>query len=700
MTWVGAGVVVIAVAAAGWWWTQRDAAGGVSYRTAKIERGNLQAAVSSSGTVNPVSQVSVGSQVSGQIKEMLADFNTEVKKGQLIARIDPESFEYKMRQSSADLEAARAAVLNAQANINAVLASVSKSRLEADNAQRDLQRKQELLARQFISQADFENTRNSAGTTAELLKVVQAQLEVARAQAVSAQAVVRQREAALAQARVDLERTEIRSPVDGVVIKRSVDVGQTVAASLQAPELFIIARNLSDMQVEASIDEADIARVRGGQKVAFTIDAFPGRSFAGEVRQVRKAAVSAQNVVTYTVVVGFTNPNAALLPGMTANVRIITETRENVLKVPNAALRVRIAGVEPAASAPAGAAPVRSGAAGGWSWLGTAQAQPAGGGPGALRERLVAELRLDADQQGKLDAILADMRPRFAAVRELAEEDRAAAREKVQAELRERIGRILTPEQRDRYAQVQAARAGAPTGGAAAAAPASPASATAPPRPAQARAPAIAATTMPAASGTPARAASAAAEPRAAAAAQAAAAPTAAAPATTAAPAGAGGPLRDFRDRLIADLQLAPAQVEKVDAVLAEARPRFGELRSLPEEERGKARERILADLRARVGEQLTAEQKPKYQALLAELGSRQSTRGRIHLLGEGGKPVAVNVRLGITDGVATELIVTAGAPGAELLKEGATVITAVTNPNAPSATPRPAGSTGPRPPF
>ena len=161
-------------------------------------------------------------------------------------------------------------------------------------------------------------------------------------------AIVRQRDAQLQQARVDMERTQIRSPVDGIVIKRSVEVGQTVAASLQAPELFVIARNLSDMQVEAAIDEADISRVRDGQKVSFSIDAFPGRSFDGAVRQVRKAAVSAQNVVSYTVVVGFANPGSLMLPGMTANVRIITDTREGVLKVPNAALRVRIAGIEPA----------------------------------------------------------------------------------------------------------------------------------------------------------------------------------------------------------------------------------------------------------------------------------------------------------------------------------------------------------------
>lgn len=346
--WISATMIIVAALVGATWWLTRNAEGATSYRTAPIERGTVQAVVSSSGTVNPVRQVSVGSQVSGQIIEMFADFNTEVKQGQLIARIDPQSFEYKVHQASADLEAARAAVLNAQANVVAVMANVSKARLDADNAQRDLARKHDLLAQAFISQAEFDNARNLAGTLGEALKVTQAQLDVARAQVTSAQAVVKQREAALAQAKVDLEHTQIRSPVDGIVIKRSVDVGQTVAASLQAPELFIIARNLNDMQVEAAIDEADVARVRPGQRVTFTLDAIPGRTLEGRVEQIRKAAVSAQNVVTYTVVIPFDNPGNALLPGMTANVRIVVDTRENVLKVPNAAMRVRIAGVEPA----------------------------------------------------------------------------------------------------------------------------------------------------------------------------------------------------------------------------------------------------------------------------------------------------------------------------------------------------------------
>lgn len=448
--WPIAAIVLVALAGAAWWWWRGD--GDVrQYRTAKIEQGTLQAAVAAGGTVNPVVQVSVGSQVSGQIKELLADFNTEVKQGQLIARIDPESFRYRVSQATADVDAARAQALQQQANVAAAQAAVSRARLDADNAQRDMKRQQDLLNQGYISEAAFETVRNTAGTLAEQLKVTQAQLDVSRAQASSAQATVAQRNAALAQARVDLERTEIRSPVDGVVIKRSVSVGQTVAASLQAPELFIIARNLSDMQVEVAIDEADIGRVRPGQPVSFTVDAFPGRSYEGKVDTVRKAATNTANVVTYTVVVAFTNRGAQVLPGMTANVRIVTDARDSVLKLPNAALRVRLAGVaEPGASAPARDAAASAAPAG----AGDAAPGGRGGGNGALqafREGLAARVGLTDDQLAKVDAISANLRPKFAALRELPEEERAKAGERVRAELRMQVATLLTPEQKPKY---------------------------------------------------------------------------------------------------------------------------------------------------------------------------------------------------------------------------------------------------------
>ncbi|WIM05479.1 MAG: efflux RND transporter periplasmic adaptor subunit [Candidatus Nitricoxidivorans perseverans] len=298
-----------------------------AWKLAKAETGLLTAVVSATGTLNPVVSVQVGSQVSGQVRETHVDFNSEVRAGQLIARIDPENFQHRVRQAEADLDAARAAVAVQQAE-------VIRSRANLDEAQRDYERKKLLVEKNFISPAE----RDKAGSA---LDASRAQLQVAQAQGRNSAALVRQREAQLAQARVDLERTAIRSPVDGIVVKRSIEPGQTVAASLQAPELFVIARNLTDMQVEAAIDEADVSRVHVDQKATFTVDAFPGRTFEGAVRQVRKAALVVSNVVTYTVVISAANPDLILLPGMTANVRIVTAEKDRVLKVANAALRFK-----------------------------------------------------------------------------------------------------------------------------------------------------------------------------------------------------------------------------------------------------------------------------------------------------------------------------------------------------------------------
>jgi HlyD family secretion protein len=340
---VALGLVLIA-AAAGAWWTFKDRGAAPAYRTAPVTLGPLQATVAASGTVNPVAQVSVGTQVSGQIRDVLVDFNAEVKAGQLLARIDPETFEYRVRSAQADVDAARAAVLTAQATLLAARTQVSRAQVDLQEAQRDAERKQSLVEKQFIAQSEADKARALVNTNQEALKAVQAQVGVAQAQVSAAQANVAQREAALAQARIDLERTRITSPVNGIVIKRTIERGQTVASSLQAPELFVIAQNLSDMQVEAAIDESDVGRLRPGQPASFTVDAFPGHTFKGEIRQVRKAALNVSNVVTYVAIVRFSNDDGRLLPGMTANVRIVTDAREQVLQVPNAALRVRIAG--------------------------------------------------------------------------------------------------------------------------------------------------------------------------------------------------------------------------------------------------------------------------------------------------------------------------------------------------------------------
>ena len=720
-TYLIAGAVALALAGGGaWWWTQRDSAADVQYRTGKIERGSLLATVSASGAVNPVTQVSVGTQVSGQIKELYVDFNSLVKAGQLIAVIDPETFEYRVRSAQADVDAARAAVMTAQANALASRASISRAQVDLNEAQRDFDRKQSLVEKQFIAQSEADKARALVNTTTESLKLAQAQAGVTEAQIKTAQANVAQREAALAQARVDLQRTRITSPVDGIVIKRAIEKGQTVAASLQAPELFVIAQNLSDMQVDASIDESDVGRIRTGQKATFTVDAFPGQTFEGTVRQVRKAAQNVANVVTYVAVVGFSNVGDRLVPGMTANVRIVTESRENVLKVPNAALRVRIAGVEPAAPAQGAAsgasapASTSTGSAGGWTWFSQAVAQPAGGGGGfaALRERLVSELQLDADQQARLDAISAELRPKFMALRDLPEEERAAAREKVSAEMRSKITAMLTPTQRTKYQALQAQAASSGARPAASAAPGGPSVATKPiagidqsalgsGKKDAKNAPVAAANAAAGAGSAPLTGSPAPAAPTGAAPAPGATAASPGAGAAPPAPAAPGAPganaATEFRNRLVTELALSPAQVEKVDAIYADARPKFATLRDLPAEERPKARDRIMADIRARIGDVLTPEQKPKYAALVAQAASRQNTRGRIYLLGEDGKPVAYNVRLGITDGTSTELIVPAGSPEAPVLKEGAVVITGTVTPGSAPAKP---GTDGPRMPF
>jgi HlyD family secretion protein len=444
-------LAVLSVAGAGGYaaWRTWDRAGDTpKYKLAKVESGLLTAAVSATGTLNPVVSVQVGSQVSGQIKEILVDFNSPVKSGQLIARLDPETYEHRVRQAQADVDAARAGQGVQQAE-------VSRSRANLSNAQRDYERKKTLVEKNFISPAERDTAQNN-------LDAARAALASADAQVKNGDAVVRQREAQLAAARVDLERTSIRAPVDGIVVKRSIEPGQTVAASLQAPELFVIAKNLTDMQVETSIDEADVGRVSVGQKTSFTVDAFPGRDFEGEVRQVRKAATVVSNVVTYTVVISAANPDLTLLPGMTANVRIVTAQKVKALKVPNAALRFRPAGSSDEKKPVVAVSPAPTSAAAASSGGGS------GGGLAQQRERLVAELKLDSGQTAKVDTIFDSIRDKFKAARDLPEAEKGKAQERNRADVRERVSALLTPEQKKRYdemaGEAQAARAGGGSG--------------------------------------------------------------------------------------------------------------------------------------------------------------------------------------------------------------------------------------------
>src|SRR5881409_3571757 len=435
------------------------------YRFASAELGPLTAAVSASGNLNAVITVQVGSQVSGQIKELLVDFNSVVRKGQVIARIDPDIFEAKVIQARADLDSAKATVLNQQAQVERSRADVgnaraahaearaqtAKAQVAVLDTKRDLDRKTELFARQLIAKSDLDTSQAAHDSAVAQLDSARAheqalesaiqsaiaQLRVAEAMLVSARAQVEQKDAGLKQAQVDLDHTTIRAPVQGVVVSRQVDVGQTVAASLQAPVLFTIAQDLTQMQVETSVDEADIGRIKLDDRATFAVDAFPGETFEGTVTQIRKAAQVVQNVVTYTVVVAVDNPAGRLLPGMTANVKLVVAEKSSVLKLPNAALRFRPAG---------GDAVVPSGPPGG----ATASGQPS---LEQMRDRLVRDLKLSADQETKLEPILQDSRKQLMALQSsgLAEPDRRARAQKLRDAARVRIREILTLEQQTRY---------------------------------------------------------------------------------------------------------------------------------------------------------------------------------------------------------------------------------------------------------
>jgi HlyD family secretion protein len=440
-------LAVLATAAGGYAWLGRSGETQPRYRTAKVERGPILAVVAASGTLNAVTTVQVGSQVSGQIKEILADFNTAVKKDQIIARIDPSSFELRVSQARADLDAARSAVAVQRSALAAQQAESARLRVNLLDAERDYLRKKTLVEKNFISPAERDKAKTLFDATREQLRAAQAQSKVSEAQVDAALAAVKQREALLHQAQVDLEKTIIRAPVDGTVILRNVDAGQTVAASLQAPVLFTIAQDLHDMQVEAAIDEADVGRLRVAQRATFTVDAFPRRGFEGEIRQIRKSPQNVQNVISYTVVISAANPDLALLPGMTANVRVEVERRDDVLKVANAALRFQ---PPDATATPATAPPAAAGA----------QSGAARGGSQALaraRQRLDEVLNPDATQRAKLDTIFEDARGKFMTLRDLsdaAERRRRAAQ--IRAELRARVTEILSPAQRERYERLVA----------------------------------------------------------------------------------------------------------------------------------------------------------------------------------------------------------------------------------------------------
>ncbi|WP_431283718.1 efflux RND transporter periplasmic adaptor subunit [Humitalea sp. 24SJ18S-53] len=454
-------IVLLALAAGGGWWVWQsraaDAAAGPLLRVAEADRGAITSVVAATGTVNPVLSVQVGSQLSGQIRELMADFNTRVTANQPIARLDTATIEARRAAAAADLLSAQAAVLvaraqaeRAEAERGSATAAVTAAQANAvgmeallRDAESEARRTAELRTSGVGSSRDALRTGFTAeGARSNLLRA-QAQTAQAEAQVLGAAAAARvaqasvetaiateaQKLAQLRQVEVDLNNATIRSPIDGIVVSRNVDLGQTVAATYQAPILFMIAANLDEMEVWATVDEADIGRVQAGQEATFSVSAFPNETIRGRVKEIRLAATTISNVVTYTVVVTVPNTRGRLLPGMTATLRIITDQRPNALRVPNAALRWRPAG----AAAPGGA--------------------PAA--PQTPIEQALADLPdLSAAQRQDIAAAQAEFRERIAALPSDADARRSmaqAARQRLTA----RLNGVLTPDQR---AQLAASR--------------------------------------------------------------------------------------------------------------------------------------------------------------------------------------------------------------------------------------------------
>ena len=359
---MGIGAVALLSLLAWFYWHQhRTTADSSGYRTATVDRGNIRVTISATGTLGAISTVDVGSQISGQVTAVLVDFNDHVHKGDVLARIDPSTYQAQIAQGSAAVASARANLGSAQATLR--------------NAEADFGRKSQLAGEQLVARSDADLAR--------------AARDQARAQVNAAQAQITQQQASTQTAELNLQRAVIRSPVDGVVLTRTIEPGQTVAASLQAPVLFQLAEDLSKMEILLAIDEADIGQVKPGQAVSFSVDAFPDRQFRGSVQQVRLSATNTNNVITYPVVVAVDNSDRTLLPGMTANAEIEVSRRDDVLRVPNSALRYK-----PDEDA------------------GNPQASPAAGRSTGLVNELpgiAQRLQLGAEQRAAFDAALAGL---------------------------------------------------------------------------------------------------------------------------------------------------------------------------------------------------------------------------------------------------------------------------------------------------
>jgi HlyD family secretion protein len=465
------GAVVGAGALAAGYFALRPTGGAANdtpYRLAAIDRGQITASVRATGTLTPMTTVVVGSQLSGQIVEILADYNSQVKAGQVVARLNSDQIKTRRDAAAADLQQARADLVvkraqldrakvartKANSTVNDLEAQRDRTRAQLADAKRTFDRQNELFTRGAGAQQGLDSARTQveiqsatlASNEAQIASLqaeiggLDADIALAEGQVQSGEALIAQRDAKLKDILIDLERTDIRSPVDGVVVQRQVDLGQTVAASLSAPVLFQIAQDLRTIDIYANIDEADVGRLKVDQDVSFSVNAYPNRTFQGKVQMVRLGAQTIQNVVTYTGVVRVANRDLALLPGMTANLQIVTDDRQDVLRVPNAALRFRPLGGPTAlpAAAPAEAQATRGG----------------GGGraAGALRERIEEEVQPTPEQKQAIAAIMSEQR---AAGRQatagLSEDERRAAFRAARTELRAKIAAVLDPERRTKF---------------------------------------------------------------------------------------------------------------------------------------------------------------------------------------------------------------------------------------------------------
>lgn len=409
--------------------------GQLDYRMSVVERGDLESVVVSTGTLAALNTVVVGSQLSGQVAELHADFNDTVAAGQIIARIDPRTFEARVRQNRADVTVSKA-------NITSRKADLSRTTATLRQAERELKRRRSLEQKGHISASELDRDLTLVETSAALVVV-------ARSAIANAEAVLEQRMAALAQSELDLERTYIRSPVSGTVINRQIEIGQTVAASFSAPELFQIGQDLHRMKVEASIDEADIGRIREGMSCRFTVDAYPERRFVGRIQQIRKAPDLVQNVVTYKVIITADNNDLALLPGMTANVEIVLGSKSGVLRVANAALRF-----------------VPKGARDKIPNAGSQPSRGSGGNDGRRRnpiDTVREQIDLRPEQSAELDKISARQRENMRNAFQSGGGDRDAMRARMQtirANMRQDIESILDADQLGKLNAIQEGRSG------------------------------------------------------------------------------------------------------------------------------------------------------------------------------------------------------------------------------------------------